>query len=50
MPTIYENPTLPQDDRPRKWIVFGGLWGLAALTSPALLSVLPFLAGWVIYR
>jgi hypothetical protein len=30
--------------------VFGLLWGLAALTSPALLSVLPFLAGWVIYR
>jgi len=26
------------------------LWGIAALTSPALLSVLPFLAGWVIYR
>ncbi len=38
----------------KAWIVFGLLWGLlwgvAALTSPALLSVLPFLAGWVIYR
>jgi hypothetical protein len=44
------NPARPEDDRPRKWIVFGLLWGLAALTSPALLSVLPFLAGWVIYR
>jgi len=43
-----ENPT--KDDRPQKWILFGILWGLAALTSPALLSVLPFLAGWVIYR
>jgi Dolichyl-phosphate-mannose-protein mannosyltransferase len=32
------------------WIVFGLVWGLAALTSPALLSVLPFLAAWVIYR
>ncbi len=32
------------------WVVFGLLWGIAALTSPALLSVLPFLAGWVIYR
>jgi hypothetical protein len=48
------NPALsnavPKDDRLRKWIVFGLLWGLAALTSPSLLSVLPFLAGWVIYR
>jgi len=43
------NPARPEDDRPRKWIVFGVLWGLAALTSPALLSVLPFLAGWIIY-
>jgi 4-amino-4-deoxy-L-arabinose transferase-like glycosyltransferase len=33
-----------------RWIFFGVLWGLAALTSPALLSVLPFLVGWVIYR
>lgn len=30
--------------------LWGLLWGLAGLTSPALLSVLPFLAGWVIYR
>jgi hypothetical protein len=45
-----ENPARPEDDRPRKWIVFGLLWGLAALTSPALLSLLPFLAAWVIYR
>lgn len=44
------NPARPEDDRPRKWIVFGLLWGLAALTSPALLSVLPFLAGWIIHR
>jgi hypothetical protein len=44
------NPARPEDDRPRRWIVFGLLWGLAALTSPALLSVLPFLAGWIIYR
>jgi hypothetical protein len=32
------------------WIAFGLLWGLEALTSPAVLSALPFLAGWVIYR
>ena len=28
-----------------KWVVFGMLWGVEALTSPAVLSVLPFLLG-----
>jgi hypothetical protein len=41
---------LGDENKFRNWVVFGLLWGLAALTSPALLSVLPFLAGWVIYR
>ncbi len=34
----------------RNWIGFGLLAGLAALTSPAIVSVLPFLGGWVCYR
>jgi hypothetical protein len=44
---------LESEHRFRDWIVFavwGLLWGLAGLTSPALLSVWPFLAGWAIYR
>ena len=41
---------LENENKFSNWAVFGVLWGLAALTSPALLSVLPFLAGWVIYR
>ena len=41
---------LENENRLWNWIIFGLLWGLAALTSPAVLSVLPFLAGWVIYR
>jgi hypothetical protein len=32
------------------WIIYGGLWGIAALTSPSLLAVLPFLGGWVCLR
>lgn len=32
------------------WVGFGLLWGLAALTSPVVLSALPFLGGWVCYR
>ena len=34
----------------RNWIGFGLLAGLAALTSPAIVSVLPFLGGWTCYR
>ena len=34
----------------RGWIAFGLLSGLAALTSPAIVSVLPFLGGWACYR
>ena len=41
---------LEHDDRLSQWIAFGLLWGFEALTSPAMLSVLPFLAGWVVYR
>jgi hypothetical protein len=32
------------------WAGFGFLWGFAALTTPVVLSVLPFLGGWVCYR
>ncbi len=32
------------------WAGFGFLWGLAALTTPVVLSVVPFLGGWVCYR
>lgn len=41
---------LENEDRFWKWAGYGLLWGLCALTSSAILSVLPFLALWVIYR
>jgi 4-amino-4-deoxy-L-arabinose transferase-like glycosyltransferase len=41
---------LDNENRLSRWAGFGALWGLAALTSPAMLSVLPFLAFWVIYQ
>jgi 4-amino-4-deoxy-L-arabinose transferase-like glycosyltransferase len=31
----------------RGWIVFGGLWGIGALTNPSMLSFLPFCGLWV---
>jgi 4-amino-4-deoxy-L-arabinose transferase-like glycosyltransferase len=33
----------------RDWVVFGLLWGLIALTNTALLSMLPFFLGWLLY-
>jgi hypothetical protein len=32
------------------WAGFGFLWGFAALTTPVVLAVPPFLGGWVCYR
>lgn len=32
------------------WVGYGLLWGLAGLTEPAVLSVLPFLSLWACYR
>ncbi len=37
-------------DEPKLWLGFGGLWGIAALTNPALLSLLPASGLWVWYR
>jgi 4-amino-4-deoxy-L-arabinose transferase-like glycosyltransferase len=32
------------------WLVWGALWGVAALTNPALVAVLPLLLGWIYFR
>jgi 4-amino-4-deoxy-L-arabinose transferase-like glycosyltransferase len=32
------------------WLGFGLLWGVAALTNPVVLSVLPFLGAWICWR
>lgn len=39
---------LAETNRAREWIAFGALSGLAALTDPVVLSVLPFLALWAL--
>jgi len=41
---------LEDESRLSCWAGFGALWGLGALTSPVMLSALPFLAAWLIYR
>jgi 4-amino-4-deoxy-L-arabinose transferase-like glycosyltransferase len=32
------------------WAGFGLLWGITVLTTPVVLSVVPFLGGWICYR
>lgn len=32
------------------WVGYGLLWGVTALSDPAVLSLLPFLVGWACYR
>lgn len=34
----------------RRWIGYGLLWGVAALSNPAVLAVLPFLLAWLCWR
>jgi 4-amino-4-deoxy-L-arabinose transferase-like glycosyltransferase len=34
----------------RGWVIFGGLWGIAALANPSVLSFLPFCGLWVCWR
>src|SRR3954465_3715263 len=34
----------------RHWLTFGALWGIIALSSPALLSLLPFFGLWWLFR
>ncbi len=34
----------------KRWILFGCLWGLIALTNTSLVSVFPFLLVWMIWR
>lgn len=41
---------LEESPRTRDWILFGLLGGLAALTEPVTLSVVPLLGLWTLYR
>ena len=41
---------LADSSRLRDWLGYGALWGLALMTNPTLLSLLPFFLGWLIWR
>lgn len=40
---------LAESARPREWLLWGALWGMAALLNPALLAVLPFVGMWILH-
>ncbi|HYW67642.1 MAG TPA: glycosyltransferase family 39 protein [Candidatus Dormibacteraeota bacterium] len=41
---------LGESSSPGHWAAYGLLWGVAALTNPALCLLLPFLAAWLWFR
>lgn len=41
---------LQESQKIMEWLLWGGLWGLAAMVSPALLGPLPFLGLWLVVR
>jgi 4-amino-4-deoxy-L-arabinose transferase-like glycosyltransferase len=41
---------LEKDGRIRSWILWGGVWGVLALTNPACCSILPFAGLWICWR
>jgi 4-amino-4-deoxy-L-arabinose transferase-like glycosyltransferase len=41
---------LERSTSPGAWLGYGALWGIAALTNPAVLSTFPFLSAWVWFR
>ncbi|MGB6484348.1 MAG: glycosyltransferase family 39 protein [Candidatus Acidiferrales bacterium] len=47
---LWATLALAESSRPRDWIGYGLLWGLALMTNPTLASLLPFLVIWLAYR
>lgn len=41
---------LDESRRVADWGAYGLLWGFALMTNPTLLSLFPFLLGWLVYR
>lgn len=47
---LWATLALADSHRLLDWFGYGLLWGLALMTNPTLLSALPFLLGWTIFR
>ena len=47
---VWATLSMEQESRPARWIAYGLVWGVAALTNAVILSTLPFLLGWLMWR
>jgi hypothetical protein len=47
---LWATMALDESRRMRDWCAYGFLWGFTLLTNPALVTALPFLLGWAVYR
>jgi 4-amino-4-deoxy-L-arabinose transferase-like glycosyltransferase len=47
---VWGTLAVDRETRPTQWVGYGLLWGAAALTNPVILSTLPFLLGWLVWR
>jgi 4-amino-4-deoxy-L-arabinose transferase-like glycosyltransferase len=47
---LWQTVRLSRNIAAREWLIYGLTWGLAALTEPSLLAVLPCLLCWLLWR
>src|SRR5215469_63100 len=47
---LWATLALDKSERGRDWCSYGLLWGIVLLTNTTLISLLPFLLGWLIYQ
>src|SRR5215469_6654972 len=47
---VWRTLAMDQEARLGQWVGYGVLWGAAALTNAVILSTLPFLLGWLVWR
>lgn len=50
MLVVWATFEIAEQSKPALWLLYGILWGLAALVNPVLLSTLPALLAWLAYR
>ena len=47
---VWATLSMERETRRARWLGYGLLWGVAALTNAVVLSTLPFLLGWLMWR
>ena len=47
---VWATLAMERETRRARWVGYGLLWGVAALTNAVILSTLPFLLGWLKWR